>query len=187
MPGLTSRLRAGMAANIQVHRTRIAREAERVHGFGERARRAVAPDHRGTAGARRARRAIAGGVLLSRRVLARGFALVRDDAGRPLHTASAVGPGMPVEVEFSDGSVRARAEGAAASPDKPASEPRSRARAAAAPTKAICSRLVSRFRRRGSSLRIAFCRASHSGTRLCASARAADWCRYARGPMDRRC
>ena len=55
-----------------------------------------------------------------RGVLARGFALVRDAAGRPLHTAAAVTAGMAIEVEFSDGRVGARAEGGAVSPGKPA-------------------------------------------------------------------
>ena len=45
-----------------------------------------------------------------RGVLARGFALVRDRAGRPLRTAAAVTVGSPIDVEFSDGHVGARAE-----------------------------------------------------------------------------
>ncbi len=36
-------------------------------------------------------------------VLARGFALVRDSAGRPLHRAGDTAPGMAVEIEFQDG------------------------------------------------------------------------------------
>jgi exodeoxyribonuclease VII large subunit len=120
--GMMSRLQAGVAANIQVHRTRIAREAERVSAFGARAGRAV----RQLIAARQAR-AERGAQLLAafsyRGVLARGFALVRDAASRPLHTASAVTAGMVIEIEFSDGRVGARAEGGAASPDKPAGEP----------------------------------------------------------------
>ncbi|HZC58036.1 MAG TPA: exodeoxyribonuclease VII large subunit [Xanthobacteraceae bacterium] len=120
--GLTVRLRVGMAANIQVHHARIARERERVTAFGERARRAV----RQSIAVRQAR-AERGAQLLAafsyRGVLARGFALVRDAAGRPLHTAAAVGAGMPIEIEFADGRVGARAEGVALggapSPDKP--------------------------------------------------------------------
>jgi exodeoxyribonuclease VII large subunit len=42
--------------------------------------------------------------------LERGFALVRDRAGRPLRTAAAVTTGMPIDIEFSDGLVGARAE-----------------------------------------------------------------------------
>ena len=56
-----------------------------------------------------------------RGVLARGFTLVRDAGGRPLHTAAAVTAGMPIEIEFSDGRVGAHADGGA---DKPiAAEP----------------------------------------------------------------
>ena len=36
-------------------------------------------------------------------VLARGFALVRDSAGKPLHRATRTAPGMSVEIEFQDG------------------------------------------------------------------------------------
>jgi exodeoxyribonuclease VII large subunit len=63
-------------------------------------------------------------------VLARGFALVRDLDGRPLRVAAAVSPAMPLDIEFSDGRVRARAEGppaagpgpgAAGAPAKPRS------------------------------------------------------------------
>jgi exodeoxyribonuclease VII large subunit len=43
-------------------------------------------------------------------VLARGFALVRSDAGRPLRLAAAVNPGVRVDIEFADGRVRAMAE-----------------------------------------------------------------------------
>jgi exodeoxyribonuclease VII large subunit len=125
--GLTVRLRTGLAANIQMHRTRIAREAERVHAFGERARRAI--DQLIAARDARAER---GAQLLAafsyRGVLARGFALVRDAAGTPLHTAAAVGPGTPVEIEFADGSVNARVEGARAQRYRaePARKPRVR-------------------------------------------------------------
>jgi exodeoxyribonuclease VII large subunit len=119
--GLAMRLRAGVAANIQVHRTRIALETERVAAFGERARRAV----RQVIAVRQGR-AERGAQLLAafsyRGVLARGFALVRDEAGRPLHTATAVSAGMPIEIEFADGRVGARADGGAVSPDKPATE-----------------------------------------------------------------
>jgi exodeoxyribonuclease VII large subunit len=46
-------------------------------------------------------------------VLARGYALVRDEAGGPVRSAAAVGPGQLLAVEFSDGTVRATAAGAA--------------------------------------------------------------------------
>jgi exodeoxyribonuclease VII large subunit len=106
---LSLRLRAGVAANLAVHRTRIGQERERVFAFGERARRAVRHCI-----AVRASRAGRGGELLAafsyRGVLARGFALVRDANSRPLHSAAAVSVGMPLEIEFSDGRIAARAE-----------------------------------------------------------------------------
>jgi exodeoxyribonuclease VII large subunit len=106
---LSLRLRAAAAANLAVHRARIVQERDRVSAFGERARRAVRQCI-----AARLSRAERGGELLAafsyRGVLARGFALVRDDAGQPLRSAAAVGAGMPIEVEFSDGRIAARAE-----------------------------------------------------------------------------
>jgi exodeoxyribonuclease VII large subunit len=47
-----------------------------------------------------------------RGVLERGFALVRDLQGMPLRKAAAVTPGLPIEIEFSDGRVGAVAQGA---------------------------------------------------------------------------
>jgi exodeoxyribonuclease VII large subunit len=59
--------------------------------------------------------------LSHRGVLARGFALVRDLAGRPLRQAAAVRAGMRLDIEFSDGRVRAAAEGSSVAADKPQS------------------------------------------------------------------
>jgi exodeoxyribonuclease VII large subunit len=67
--------------------------------------------------------------LSHRGVLARGFALVRDLAGRPLRQAAAVNAGMRLDIEFADGHVRAAAEGSSAAADKPqspATKPRGR-------------------------------------------------------------
>jgi exodeoxyribonuclease VII large subunit len=107
--GLSSRLRASVAANIAVHRTRLGQERERVLAFGDRARRAVRQCI-----ATRLSRAERGGELLAafsyRGVLARGFALVRDGGGQPLRSARTVTAGMPLDIEFSDGRIPARAE-----------------------------------------------------------------------------
>ena len=46
-------------------------------------------------------------------VLARGFALVRDAAGKPVLRAAAVQPGASLGIEFTDGSIGATAEGGA--------------------------------------------------------------------------
>jgi exodeoxyribonuclease VII large subunit len=124
--GLSSRLRAGVTANLAVHRSRIGQERERAVVLGERARRAARQLI-----AARAARTVRGGELLAafsyRGVLARGFALVRDDKGSPLRTAAAITAGMPLEIEFSDGRVGARAESGAAieRPSAP-SKPRTR-------------------------------------------------------------
>ncbi len=136
-------LRRALRANAQIHhvgfsrivgrfsphllRGGIERRRERMVAFGERAKRAV----RQLVAARQAR-AERGGQLLAalsyRAVLARGFALVRDAAGRPLRTAAAVTAGMAIEIEFSDGRVGARADDveAAAKPVGAAAKPRGR-------------------------------------------------------------
>jgi len=63
-----------------------------------------------------------------RGVLARGFALVRDRAGRPLRAAAGVTVGAPMDIEFADGHVGARAEvvqtSTAPRPEPPRRRPR---------------------------------------------------------------
>jgi exodeoxyribonuclease VII large subunit len=112
--GLEVRLRASKLANAQAQRNAIARQRERTHRLGERAQRALA-----TLLQRLDARVENSGKLLSalsyRGVLARGFALVRDEAGHPLHSADNVGPNARVEIEFADGRVAATADG-----DRPA-------------------------------------------------------------------
>src|SRR3984957_7521128 len=107
--GIALRLRASAAANVTAHRMRLARESERIGALGQRAERAI--DNLLDARWARWER---GSQLLAafsyRGVLARGFALVRDRTGRPLRTAAGVTVGMPMDVEFSDGHVGARAE-----------------------------------------------------------------------------
>jgi exodeoxyribonuclease VII large subunit len=57
--------------------------------------------------------------LSYRSVLARGFALIRDEAGHPLHAAADVGPGARLELEFSDGRVGATADAGRPVPVQP--------------------------------------------------------------------
>ncbi|HTO81566.1 MAG TPA: exodeoxyribonuclease VII large subunit, partial [Methylomirabilota bacterium] len=45
------------------------------------------------------------------RVLARGFALVRDAADRPVASAAAVTPGSDLKIQFSDGEIAVTAGG----------------------------------------------------------------------------
>jgi exodeoxyribonuclease VII large subunit len=119
--GIAQRLRASAAANVTAHRLRLAREGERVAALTERAERAM--DN--LLDARWARWERDSQLLTAfsyRGVLARGFALVRDRAGRPVRTAAGVMVGMPMDVEFADGHVGARAEVVQAS-TTPRSEP----------------------------------------------------------------
>lgn len=120
--GIAHRLRAGLAANIQAYRTRIVRGNDRVKVLADRATRAldVGLDRHA------ARLDRAAGLLAAfsyRGVLARGFALVRDDGGRPVRTAGAVSAGMRLDIEFSDGRVGAVAGDARMTPAETAPAP----------------------------------------------------------------
>jgi exodeoxyribonuclease VII large subunit len=114
---LRMRLKASRLSNAQAQLQTIARDRERTLRLAERARRALA-----TSTQRLSARVAHSGQLLNalsyRGVLARGFALVRDDAGHPLHAAASVGPGARMSIEFSDGRV-----GAIADSDRPAATP----------------------------------------------------------------
>ncbi len=123
----TLRLAAGLKANAQAHGARIMRAHERTAALAQRARRAIDTLLRQqTAALARDGQLLA--ALSHRGVLARGFVLVRDLDGKPLRLAASVGPGMAVDMEFSDGRVRARAEGAPTGPEAPSTpaKPRSR-------------------------------------------------------------
>jgi exodeoxyribonuclease VII large subunit len=125
--GAAHRLRASAAANVNAHRMRIARETERVAVLADRGARAM--DN--FLDARWARCERDGQLLAAfsyRGVLARGFTLVRDRAGRPLRTAAAVTAGSPIDIEFSDGRVAARAEAVQAAAAPRAAPPRRRRR-----------------------------------------------------------
>jgi exodeoxyribonuclease VII large subunit len=105
---LEARLKTSRLANAQAQRNAIARERERTERLAERAERAML-----TMLDRLEARMLHSGQLLTalsyRSVLARGFALVRDEAGHPLHAAADVGAGSRLELEFSDGRVAATA------------------------------------------------------------------------------
>jgi exodeoxyribonuclease VII large subunit len=125
--GLEVRLKASKLSNAQAQRNAIARDRERAQRLAERARRALL-----TVMQRLDARAAYSGQLLGalsyRSVLARGFALVRDEQGHPVHVAAGVGPGARLDLEFADGRVGATADAdrpAATRPAKPtASEPK---------------------------------------------------------------
>jgi exodeoxyribonuclease VII large subunit len=126
--GFSERLRASRGALIRAERVRIVRDGERLAGLSERSRRAV-----GRCVERRAERITALQTLLGslgyKAVLARGYALVRDDAGTPLRSAGTVAPGQALAIEFADGSIKASAEGVDKDGAEPAKQKRKGARA----------------------------------------------------------
>jgi len=119
------RLPRSLRANAQIHHTRLIRAAAllsprllklRLARSGEIV---VALEQRGKRAKenymqRRWERLRSAGQLLAafsyRGVLARGFALVRDGDGYPLHSAAAVTARMRLAIEFSDGRVTATAD-----------------------------------------------------------------------------
>ena len=119
---LEARLKAARFANAQAQRQQIARARERVHRLSDRATRAI-----DTLLERLDARVTHRGQLLTalsyRGVLARGFALVRDHDGHPVHSAAAVAAHARLSVEFADGNV-----GVTADADRPAAAARRQAR-----------------------------------------------------------
>src|SRR5436190_7132355 len=107
--GLEVRLKTSKLSNAQAQRNAIARDRERTQRLAERARRALE-----TALQRFDARVAHSGQLLSalsyRGVLARGFALVRDEHGHAVHAAAAIGPSARLSIEFADGRVGATAD-----------------------------------------------------------------------------
>ena len=107
--GLEVRLKASKLANAQAQRNQIARDRERAQRLVERARRALS-----ILVQRQQARIVHTGQLLAafsyRGVLARGFALVRDERGVAVRAAAGVGPGARLTMEFSDGRVAATAD-----------------------------------------------------------------------------
>jgi exodeoxyribonuclease VII large subunit len=136
-----ARLPRALIANAQIHhrqltrvsaqlsprllKQRLARSSEIVVALGQRAERAHDNDL-----LRRWDRLQRAEQLMNafsyQSVLARGFALVRDDAGYPLRSAVAVAPGTRLDIEFGDGRVGAVAEGEARM--RPPPTPRARRR-----------------------------------------------------------
>ncbi|WP_316195074.1 MULTISPECIES: exodeoxyribonuclease VII large subunit [unclassified Bradyrhizobium] len=108
--GLSARLKASKFANAQAQRQRIGRDRERTQRLAERARRALSTSlQRLSARIEQNEKLLA--ALSYRSVLARGFALVRDGAGHPLHNAASINPGAALSIEFADGRVGATADG----------------------------------------------------------------------------
>ncbi len=127
--GLELRLRASRLANAQAQRQQIARDRERAHRLAERAHRALR-----TLVQRLDARIEHSGKLLAalsyRSVLDRGFALVRDQAGHPVHAAAAIGPNAHLTVEFADGRVGVTADANRPEATAPPAPPKPAAREA---------------------------------------------------------
>jgi exodeoxyribonuclease VII large subunit len=134
--GLEIRLKASKLSNAQAQRQRISRERERSVRLAERARRALDSTMQ-----RLQARVVHSGQLLTalsyRSVLARGFALVRDEQGHAVHAAAAIGPGARLDLEFSDGRVAATADA-----DRPAAKVAVAKPAASEPKAATPRRVV---------------------------------------------
>jgi exodeoxyribonuclease VII large subunit len=105
---LSHRLRAGVAANAQSHHARLLRDQDRVTALIDRARRCIdAQLDQRFARLERADKLLT--AFSYREVLKRGYALVRDEQGRPLRSAAAITPPMRLDIEMWDGSVKATA------------------------------------------------------------------------------
>jgi exodeoxyribonuclease VII large subunit len=122
LDGAAERLPLALRANAQLHHVRFSRAAarlspialrRRIDGERLRLRNAIERAHRAVDVMldRRFTRLDSAGQLLAafsyRGVLQRGFALVRNGAGKPLRAAAAVTTGMPLDIEFGDGRVGA--------------------------------------------------------------------------------
>src|SRR5579872_2780639 len=118
--GLAIRLKASKLSNALAQRQAIAQRRERTRQLAERARRALAISTQRLS-ARVAHSGQLLGALSYRAVLARGFALVRDEQGHAVRLAADIKPRTRLSVEFADGRVAATAEGVASSATKPAS------------------------------------------------------------------
>jgi exodeoxyribonuclease VII large subunit len=109
------RLQNSFAASLVTERRRIAEGRRRLEGLAVRLPRAAASRLSGSAFRLQAMAQLLNS-LGYRQVLARGFALVRDEDGRPLRAAAGIGEGQRLALEFADGRVAATAAGPAPSP-----------------------------------------------------------------------
>ena len=132
------RLSRALLANTRAHHTRYVRLSSRLRP-GALAQRIALCGREASALQARADQALRNGIMARRRqldghakllaslsyqsVLERGFALVRDDAGRMVRTAAGLHPGDRLQVEFGDGRADVETRGvdlAGAAPEAPA-------------------------------------------------------------------
>ena len=112
LTSVARRLATAGTAYKAAQTARLDREKQIVAALFTRASRAMRVEiMRGRAGLGRAEQLLT--ALSYRRVLERGFALVRDAAGEPLRAAASVPPGARLALEFADGRVGATADGVA--------------------------------------------------------------------------
>jgi exodeoxyribonuclease VII large subunit len=123
---LEVRLSTALAGRARLEVQTIAVARQRLQGLDVRLQRALSSGRD-----QRSRQLAAQAQLLAslgyRQVLARGFALVRDERGRPLHRAADVCDGARLDIEFADG----HRDATAGEPDAPAAtgkSPRPRAK-----------------------------------------------------------
>lgn len=120
-----TRIEARLGLAAQAQRNRLERGRDRLAGLLDRLHRCHLQSRLD-----RERRLERAGRLLDalsyKGVLERGFALVRDGEGTPLHAASAVSSGQALEIEFRDGRVAATA-GEGLTPSDPGTPPPARA------------------------------------------------------------
>lgn len=126
LSALEARLTVAMASRAANARERIIAQRERIKTLQQRMRKAQ------DGALQNARLRLKGLEQLRqslgyKNVLARGFALVRDDARRPLRQAAGIAPGAAISIEFSDGSIGAVADGGPAPSGKPAEKPQPKA------------------------------------------------------------
>ncbi len=125
--GLSNRLRAGRDALLRAERLRVSRATERVGDLAQRSRRAFAQ------GVTRRRDGLGSLWALMRSlgpesVLARGYALVRDEAGALIRGIAQAHAGQVLSVQVSDGRFAVTVSGGAgAPPPRPARPPRKEA------------------------------------------------------------
>jgi exodeoxyribonuclease VII large subunit len=113
--GVAVRLSSALRANAQARRVLIVQSRERIRALFDRSERAI----RTLINLRHARLKQAGQLLAAlsyHAALARGFALVRDKDGKMVRLAAAASPGMRLDIEFTDGHVRAIVNGGEKSP-----------------------------------------------------------------------
>ncbi len=116
------RLDALFKARVQKARTDAARDRDRLEALSKRLSLAFVAANR-----RRADRLAGLGQLLGslsyKGVLARGYALVTDDQGRPVRSRSEAAPGASLTIEFRDGTIGATVAGARPPPRPRGSAP----------------------------------------------------------------